>query len=328
MPQDGRQEGRFDLVVTDVESVTPLIRTVRLARPHQEPLPSWEPGAHLKVRIGDNDERSYSLVNTAADPGACTHPKSYRLGIRLETPSQGGSVYMHGLKVGDTVSVTPPANNFPLEPSGKPVVLVAGGVGVTPIVSMAAALQAAEHPYRFYYAGRARDQLAFLPEIEALAGSNLTVHTDDAAQAFFDLAGLMGSLSGDEPLYCCGPLPMIEGAIATAKALGWAPGRLHFEIFTAAAPQAGDQAFEVVLNSTGESFTVPPGKSVLDALIEAGKDPLYDCKRGDCGICQVAVIEGTPDHRDFILSDSEKSSGKLMQICVSRAKTPRLVLDL
>jgi vanillate O-demethylase ferredoxin subunit len=123
-------------------------------------------------------------------------------------------------------------------------------------------------------------------------------------------------------------MPMIEAAINAARQLGWRDGRLHFEIFTAPQPKAGDQAFEVVLKNSGESFHIPAGKSILDVLIEAGKDPLHDCKRGDCGICQVEVVEGVPDHRDFILTDSQKAAGKLMQICVSRSKTPRLVLDL
>ena len=117
-------------------------------------------------------------------------------------------------------------------------------------------------------------------------------------------------------------------AIAAAKEIGWTDGRLRFELFTAAAPLSGDHAFEVVLKSSGESFLIPADKSILDVLIDAGKDPLHDCKRGDCGICQVNVIEGVPDHRDYILSDAEKAEGTKMQICVSRSKTPRLVIDL
>jgi ferredoxin-NADP reductase len=321
------EPAKFDLIVAEARQETPLIHAIRLARPHSEPLPSWEAGAHIKVRIPQGDERSYSLVNLSADAAANRHPHSYLLGVRREQPSQGGSVYMHMLKPGDVVAASGPSNNFPLEATCKPIVLLAGGIGVTPVVSMAAALVARAHPFRFYYAGRSRGQLAFLPAIEALTGNRLTVHADDAS-GLFDVAGLMTSLRDNEPLYCCGPTPMIELAIQTAKQLGWSEGRLHFEIFTAAQPKAGDQAFEVVLNSSGESFHIPPEKSILDVLIAAGKDPIHDCKRGDCGICQVGVIEGVPDHRDFILSETEKTAGKLMQICVSRSKTPRLVLDL
>ena len=318
---------QFELTVTEIHEETTSIRAIKLARPHREPLPTWEAGAHVKVRLPEGGERSYSLINTSPDPAATTRPHAYRLGVRLEQPSQGGSQFMHRLNVGDIISVSAPRNNFPLEPTPKTVVLLAGGIGVTPVLSMAAALTASDRPYRFIYAGRSRDQLAFLDESEALCRGRLTIHTDDAA-GIFDVRGLMASLAGGEPLYLCGPKPMIDAAIASAKELGWADGRLRFEIFAAVTPVEGDQPFEVVLNNSGKTFLIPPGKTILAVLLEAGEDPLYDCQRGDCGICQVNVIEGTPDHRDYILTDAEKADGKVMQICVSRSKTPRLVLDL
>ena len=138
----------------------------------------------------------------------------------------------------------------------------------------------------------------------------------------------MTRLAADVPLYLCGPLPMIEAAIALAKRMDWPQGRLHFEIFTAPEEKTGDASFEVELKSNGRVYEIPAGKTILDVLIDAGEDPMHDCKRGDCGICQTAVIEGIPDHRDYILSDSEKASNKVMQICVSRAKSKKLVLDL
>jgi len=321
------EQAKLDLTVTGVRQETPLIRAIRLAPARDTSLPSWEAGAHIKVHLPQGDERSYSLVNASTDLSANTNPRFYLLGVRLEQPSQGGSVFMHGLKPGDVISASAPSNNFPLASADKPVILLAGGIGVTPVVSMAAELTARGHPFRFYYAGRSRTQLAFLPVIEGLVGDKLAIHADDTS-GLFDVVGLMTSLKDDEPLYCCGPMPMIELAINTAKQLGWRDGRLHFEIFTPPQPKAGDQPFEVVLKNSGESFHIPVGKSILDVLIEAGKDPLHDCKRGDCGICQVEVVEGVPDHRDFILTDSQKATGKLMQICVSRSKTPRLVLDL
>jgi ferredoxin-NADP reductase len=321
------EQAKLDLTVTEVRQETPLIRAIRLAPARDTSLPSWAAGAHIKVHLPQGDERSYSLVNASADLSANTNPRSYLLGVRLEQPSQGGSVFMHALKPGDVISVSAPSNNFALAATEKPVILLAGGIGVTPLVSMATELTVRGHPFRFYYAGRSRTQLAFLPVIESLVGDKLAIHADDIS-GLFDVVGLMTSLKDDQPLYCCGPMPMIEVAIKTAKDLGWRDGRLHFEIFTPPQPKAGDQAFEVVLKSSGESFHIPAGKSILDVLIEAGKDPLHDCKRGDCGICQVEVIEGVPDHRDFILTDSQKAAGKLMQICVSRSKTPRLVLDL
>jgi len=318
---------RLELKITEVFAETPQIRGLRLAHPHGGLLPWWEAGAHVKVRLPDGDERSYSLIDASGNQSGMTRPHAYRLGVRLEEASKGGSKFMHGLKAGDTISVSPPCNNFPLQQTTKPVMLLAGGIGVTPIISMATALVAGGRDFRLIYAGRARQHMAFLPEIEALTGARLTLHTDDTA-GVCDVRGLMTSLTAGEPLYLCGPTAMLDAALACAKDLGWDKERLRFEIFAAAEPVAGDRAFEVVLKSSGRSYVVPTGKSILDVLIEAGEDPMHDCKRGDCGICQVGVIEGVPDHRDYILSDAERAAGKLMQICVSRSKSARLVIDL
>jgi ferredoxin-NADP reductase len=315
----------IDLIVSGIGSETSLVRTVELRPPHGGSLPGWEPGAHIKVRLPDGDHRSYSLVNLSTAPAVS--PESYLLGVRLEDPSKGGSRFMHGLKPGDRVSVSAPTNNFQLDPCSARVTLVAGGIGVTPITSMIARLVGEGRSFQAFYAGRSESQLVFHAELAALAGDRLAFHYDDCA-GVFDIKPVMAALGVDEPLYVCGPRPMIDATIANALALGWPPGRLRFEIFAAAEPQAGDQAFEVVLSSSGQSFTIPADNSILDVLIDAGVDPLFDCRRGDCGICQTTVLEGVPDHRDYILSESERAAGKLMQICVSRAKTPRLVLDL
>ena len=314
--------------VTDIHAETTLIRAIRLARPHGEPLPSWEAGAHVKVRLPDGGERSYSLINTSLDPAATTRPHAYRLGVRLEQPSQGGSQFMHALKVGDVLSVSAPRNNFPLEPTAKPVVLLAGGIGVTPVLSMAATLAASKRPYRFIYAGRSRDQLAFL-ERKRSAEPRAPDHSHRRRRGIFDVKGLMASLTDGEPLYLCGPKPMIDTAIKSAKDLGWADGRLRFEIFAAVtagrrrpAVRGGAEQFRQDLpDPARQDHSRGPAS-------KPARIPLHDCQRGDCGICQVSVIEGTPDHRDYILTDAEKAAGKVMQICISRSKTPRLVLDL
>jgi vanillate O-demethylase ferredoxin subunit len=195
-----KKEG-MELIVTEARSETPLIRSIVLGRRHGEPLPSWQPGAHIDIQLPGGGERSYSLINLVSDPNAGTRPTTYRLGVRLEEPSAGGSRFMHGLKQGDRVHITAPSNNFPLEPDHHPVVLVAGGIGVTPIVSMAAALTTERRTFRFYYAGRRREDLAFLAEIKTLCGDRLIVHTDDEAGGFFDIKALMVSLNDGERLY-------------------------------------------------------------------------------------------------------------------------------
>jgi ferredoxin-NADP reductase len=317
---------QFEVVVSKAEALTPRISEFVLARANGAPMPGWAAGAHIDVHLPDVGRRSYSLIETTS-PRATEHPTSYRIAVLQESKSQGGSTYMHALKAGDRLTISPPANNFPLGGGGE-VVLVAGGIGITPLLTMACELGAAQRPFAFHYAGRSRTELAFLREVERLSGGNARIHADDEAGRFFDLDGLMTRLAADVPLYLCGPLPMIEAAIALAKKLDWPQGRLHFEIFSAPEEKSGDSGFEVELKSSGRVYEIPPGKTILDVLIEAGEDPLHDCKRGDCGICQTAVIEGIPDHRDYILSDGEKASNKVMQICVSRAKTKRLVLDL
>jgi vanillate O-demethylase ferredoxin subunit len=318
---------QFEVVVSKTEALTPRIREFVLARGNGAPMPGWAAGAHIDVHLPGVRRRSYSLIETGS-PRAVEHPTSYRIAVLQESKSQGGSLYMHALKAGDRLTISPPANNFPLGSGSGEVALVAGGIGVTPLLTMACELSTAKRPFSFHYAGRSRSELAFLGEIERLASANATIHADDEAGRFFDLEGLMARLAPDVPLYLCGPLPMIEAAIALAKRANWPQGRLHFEIFTAPEEKSGDSGFEVELKSSGRVYEIPAGKTILDVLLEAGEDPIHDCKRGDCGICQTAVIEGIPDHRDYILSESERASNKVMQICISRAKTKRLVLDL
>ncbi|MEH2624571.1 ferredoxin-NADP reductase [Bradyrhizobium sp. AZCC 1719] len=318
---------QFEVVVSKAEALTSRIREFVLTRVSGAPMPGWSAGAHIDVHLPDVGRRSYSLIETVS-PRAAEHPTAYRIAVLQENKSHGGSSFMHGLKTGDRLTISPPANNFPLRAGAGEVALVAGGIGVTPLLTMACELNAAKRPFSFYYAGRSRSELAFLGDIERLASASATIHADDEAGCFFDLEGLMSGLAPDVPLYLCGPLPMIEAAIALAKRMNWPQGRLHFEIFTAPEEKSGDSAFEVELRSSGRVYEIPAGRTILDVLIEAGEDPMHDCKRGDCGICQTTVISGIPDHRDYILSDSEKASNKVMQICISRAKTKRLVLDL
>jgi vanillate O-demethylase ferredoxin subunit len=326
----------FELEISAIDTPTPLIRAFELRAPDGRPLPAFAPGAHLQVHIpGLHDPRCYSLMVLTTEATAFTAPTHYRLGVRREQPSQGGSRYMHELAVGDRITVSGPKNEFPLHepaPGEGPVALIAGGIGITPIASMAAALKRDGRPFVLHYSGRSRDQLAFVDALAALAGEALVVHADDEPDTCLDLAALLDGLRPTghhySHLYVCGPKGLIDATIALAHARGWPRERVHFELFTSAAPVAGDQAFEVELRQSGRVFTIPPDKTILEVLEEAGCDPLYDCKRGECGVCSTTVLEGVPDHRDYFLTDDEKAEGKLIQICISRAKTPRLVLDL
>ncbi|WP_019936572.1 PDR/VanB family oxidoreductase [Bordetella sp. FB-8] len=315
------------LIVREVRQESPLIRSFRLESADGGVLPAYSPGAHIKVQVpGLHDPRNYSLINTGSEPFGA--PAQYRLGVRLEENSQGGSRYMHALKVGEVITAQGPANEFPLADHPGSTVLIAGGIGITPIASMAASLASKGSHYTLHYSGRSRSQLAFVDALRALAGDRLVIHADDDPDSAFHLDALLDAAPAGEHVYVCGPKGLIDAVIAGAKARDWDSRRVHFELFTAAVPQAGDGAFEVDLKQSGKVFTIPADKTILEVLEEAGCDPMYDCKRGECGVCQATVLEGTPDHRDYYLSEAEKAKGNVIQICVSRAKSGRLVLDL
>ena len=192
---------------------------------------------------------------------------------------------------------------------------------------MAAELNARGHQYRLHYSGRARGLLAFLPQLQEICPKGLSIHYD-GDDSRLDIAAALGDVPAGCHIYVCGPAGMIDAVKATALAKGIPPEHVHYELFKAEQPSSPDRPFEVELKSSGQVVTVAAGQSIIQALEAAGLDVLYDCKRGDCGICQCGVISGIPDHRDVILSDDERASNKVMQICVSRAKSERLVLDL
>lgn len=313
------------LELNSVRSLTDRIREAVFARADGGSLPAYVAGAHLKFQTPAG-ERSYSLVNLSHGD-AFGEPENYRFAVQLEPDSAGGSRHMHGMQVGDTIEATLPHNDFPLEPQA-PALLIAGGIGVTPIISMAQQLKQTGTPFRFHYAARSEASMAWHSELLERFGEVLHLHFDDDPQTKIDLASLAGSVTGDEHVYVCGPKGMIEAVRAAAEEAGIGAERIHVELFETPAPQGDDAPFEVVVHSTGETFQIPPGKTIIEVLEEGGVDLVYDCQRGDCGICQTEIIEGVPDHRDVVLSDAEKQAGDVMQICVSRAKSARLVLDL
>ena len=286
-------------------------------------LPPFSPGAHIRVHLPDGDTRAYSLIRTAPLPEA---PASYTIAVQCEDAGKGGSRFMHGLKEGDTLAFDAPKCDFPLD-SSAPAVLLAGGIGITPLISMATALDEAGQDFAFHYAGRSRDALAYRDTLTERFGDRLHLHLDDEPNNALNLEQITANL-GVAHLYVCGPRGMIDATKTRAEAAGVPSDRVHFELFDAPAPVQGDTAFEVELSSTGQVFTVAPGQSIIEALEAGGVDVLYDCQRGDCGICQCGVLDGIPDHRDVVLSADERAAGNVMQICVSRAKSPRLVLDL
>jgi ferredoxin-NADP reductase len=317
------------LRVAEARDLNPLIRLLRLRSDDDAALPGYQAGAHMRVRVtlpdGSQDWRHYSLVNLQPDADLRT-PREYAIAVRREDTGRGGSRFMHGVQAGDPLTIEAPKNDFPLG-QGR-AVLVAGGIGITPLASMAVQCRASGQPVRLHYAGRSRALLAFLSELQDLLREDLRVHADEDAGAPLDVAALLDGCAADDTLYVCGPKPLLDAALAGAQARGWPRERVRFELFSA--PPASDSVtgYEVVLSQSGRTLTVQPGQSLLECLEDHGCDPMFDCRRGECGVCSVAVLEGEIEHRDYFLSDAEKAAGKVMQICVSRARGPRLVLDL
>lgn len=302
--------------ITKITDLTERLRALTICA---EGLPAYAVGAHIEVDVQDGQTRAYSLIDWTPPSAA---PAEYTIAVQREDEGQGGSLFMHGLQVGDPLGFTTPKNDFPLQDGGA--VLLAGGIGVTPMIGLAAQLHSDGRAFTFHYAGRSRKVMAYA---DALADRFAAqIHCDDDATAL-DLDAVIASV-GQAHLYVCGPRGMIDAARAKAEAAGIAPDHIHFELFENATPQSGDQPFEVELASSGAVYAVGADQTIIEALEAAGVDVMYDCQRGDCGICQCDVVSGVPDHRDVVLSPAERDAGKVMQICVSRAKSPRLVLDL
>ncbi len=304
------------LTVDRIEDQTDHIRSIWLTGGE---LPGFTAGAHLKFDCGDVGTRAYSLVSWE---GREPSPATYQIAVQREDDGTGGSKFMHGLKVGNQIEATEPKNDFPLA-NGK-ALLIAGGIGITPMISMATWAKSSSREYEFHYASRSADVMAFGLALADVHGDAFTRHYDDVA--IMDLKAVIENGLGSH-LHICGPKGMIEAAREMALNAGYNADHIHFELFNNGA--GGEEtAFEVEVADTGDVYTVPPGKSIIDVLEEAGHDLVYDCLRGDCGICQTDVVSGEPDHRDVVLSDAEKADGNVMQICVGRAKSARLVLDI
>ena len=321
------------LRVVEARALNPLIRLFRLRADSGATLPGYTAGAHVRVQVtladGSPDWRHYSLVNPQAELGATDAPLDYVIAVRREADGRGGSRFMHErLNEGDSLTIEVPKNDFPLHDGAGTAVLVAGGIGVTPLVSMAARRKAGGVPVRMHYAGRSRELMAFLPELQALLAGDLVVHADAEAGVPLDVEALLDGCAAQDQLYVCGPKVMLDAVLAATQARGWSHDRVHFELFITPTVEAGDHPFEVELAQSGRRFTVAADQTLLDCLIEHGCDPMFDCKRGECGVCATPVTEGEIDHRDYVLTAREKAEGNVMQICISRARGARLVLDL
>lgn len=308
------------LILEQAEAVTDLIRVMTFRSATAGALPDYKAGAHVEFDLGPVGKRCYSLIDwpQASD--------LYTLAVQRESAGEGGSQAMHALTVGQIVEAAQPQNNFALVDSKKPVLLLAGGIGITPLISMATQLQHQGRNFQLHYTARSAGRMGFADQLKENFRPAVSLYCDNKNP--LDPATLMNSQAPDTEVYLCGPRAMIDAARTAAIDAGLAEDAIHIELFTTAQTAQGDAAFEVEIGNSGQIVNVAADQSIIEALEAAGVDVMYDCQRGDCGICQCNVISGIPDHRDVVLTEAERASGKVMQICVSRARSARLVLDI
>ncbi len=292
------------------------------------PLPRADPGAHVDVILSDDLRRSYSLTQAldGTTPG-CT------VAVHRDPASRGGSAHVHEtLRVGDRLRLSRPKNQFPLDEKVAHSVLIAGGIGITPMLAMIRRLTELGRSWHLHYAARRRSAAAFLGELDACAAASggmgrITTHFDDEADgALIDIASVVADAGPEVHFYCCGPEPMLAAYEAASRAVP--KERVHAEYFSAREEAAREGGFDVVLNRSGKVLHVEPGKTILDVLIANRVSVPFACTEGTCGTCETRVIEGRPDHRDAILTDEERAHGDTMMVCCSGSKSARLVLDL
>ncbi|MFF4042837.1 PDR/VanB family oxidoreductase [Streptomyces sp. NPDC001816] len=314
-----------EVVVAAREFVADGVLTLTLRDPLGRDLPDWAPGAHVDLLLAPGLERQYSLCGDPADRSA------WRIAVLREPAGRGGSpgpkagggsAYVHDeLGLGDKVRVRGPRNHFRLEPAPR-YRFVAGGIGITPILPMLAAAEAAGAEWSLLYGGRSRGSMAFVEELVRY-GDRVTLAPQDET-GLLDLGPVLDEVPDGTLVYCCGPAPLLDAVEERCPG-----GALRVERFQPRVQQvAVEREFEVELARSGRTVVVPAGVSVLDAVRGAGVEVLYSCTEGTCGTCETDVLDGAPDHRDSVLTEEERAAGDTMMICVSRCRGARLVLDL
>lgn len=315
--------------VAAIVEETPHVKIFDLVSAGGTELPAHTCGAHVSVTValpdGSRDARAYSIVNPPAYRGF------YRLAVQREKAGRGGSAFMHErVRVGDTLEIEGPKNHFELSKDADEVILIAGGIGITPILCMAAQLALDGRPFRLHYTAREPELMAFRKEVVGTCGTRASLCCDggDPSKGL-QLREILGKYRPGVHVYVCGPAGLIDAVLQVTQSCGWPESAVHFELFSnPLATQKGDNPVEVFLQHSGITLEVEPGTSILDAILAAGVDVDHSCKVGECGACLTTVLDGTPLHRDYYLNSRERLECTSMCTCVSWATTERLVLDL
>jgi len=312
----------IDVIVTSREVETDQIINVTLAEKSGALLPEFEAGAHVDVHLENGLIRQYSLCNNPNDTSF------YQLGILLDDNSRGGSIAAHKhLHIGESVKISQPRNNFPLNTSATKSILFAGGIGITPMMAMAHELHQQGVDFELHYCTRSADKTAFRNHInESPYSANTTIYHDDGnSEETFDIDSVLSTYADDTHLYICGPSGYIDFVAGKANAKGWGDSNTHVERFGAVALD-GETSFTVIAQKSGQEIIVGSEETIVEALENAGVFIEVSCQQGVCGSCMTDVVEGEPDHHDMYLSEEEQASNKLIMPCCSRSKTPTITL--
>ena len=313
----------IDVTVSGLRAVARDVLAVELKHKSGQTLPGAQAGAHIDLALGNGLVRQYSLVNATGQASM----DRYVVAVGWDANSRGGSVWVHEkLKVGQSLRVSAPRNLFEMAPAHRRVLLLAGGIGITPIYAMAQACAQQGLDFELWASARSAPRLAYLEELKALVGDRLHLHFDDEQGGPMDLAQRLQTQCWDA-VYACGPAPMLDAL--TAATVHWTPGSVRMERFKGAeAPASERQPFELSLQRAGLSTTVSARESVLDAMERLGVDYPWSCREGICGTCEAAVLEGEVQHLDYVLTPEERAEQRRMMVCVSRCGGGRLVLDI
>jgi vanillate O-demethylase ferredoxin subunit len=312
----------MQLRVRSIAYLAEAINGYELVDPRGRDLPRFAPGAHVEVRAG-GFLRRYSLWNDAAER------RRYCIAVLREDASRGGSRHLHeNVRAGDLVEISPPRNNFPLDPTGERHLLIAGGIGIAPIMSMVTELRRRRAEFLVHYCARSPERTAFRRELAPLAAEGrLRVHHDDGdPKRGLDIRATLREARQGTHLYLCGPAPLMAAAAEAVRL--WPAGAVHREYFTGVPEPAAaeDQPFRVRLAKTGGDYEVRAGETIAEVLQRYGVSVRTSCELGYCGTCLTPYLAGEPDHRDQVLEENGRQ--RYVLICCSRAKTPVLVLDL
>ena len=322
--------GSFEVRVMNRQTVAEGTIYIELGRPDSEALPAWSPGAHIALEAQDSSGKSVSRQYSLCGPADSA---TWHIAILADLAGRGGSVWLHeNAQTGSTLFARGPTNHFPLDAESAPVILVAGGIGITPLISMANALDSQGLPFRLHYHARQKLSCAFFEQLSAAPYAD-KLHLSFDEDAPTPISGIFTPGDAGSLVYICGPYGFMEAVEAAAHACGIESGRIRRELFSAApsvTPErtSAEQAFMVKIKSTGQEVEVPAGTTVVQALAALGVNILVSCEQGFCGSCLTPVLDGIPDHRDQFMLPEEQMRNDAFTPCCSRALTACLVLDI